>query len=94
MSHLFSGADIDSTDEYGLVPLLWACAYGQLITVKYLLDQNVSPDIVGPHRENALLYACCYGYSDTLGLLLQLGMDIDYRDEVGVSVISPIYRHS
>lgn len=76
------GTEVDTSDEYGLTPLLWACAYGQLITVKYLLDLNVSLDTIGPHGENALLYVCCYGYTEILGLLLQLGMDVDYMDEV------------
>lgn len=77
-----TGIELDRVDEFGLTPLIWACAYGQLITVKYLLDMKVRLDTVGPHGENALLYASCYGYTDILDHLLQLGMAVDYVDEV------------
>lgn len=76
------GADLNKTDDFGLTPLLWACANGQLITVKYLLEMNVDPSIVGNHGENALLFSSCYGYSEIVKLLLQLGMDVNYVDEV------------
>ncbi|KAL4227950.1 Ankyrin repeat A protein 2 [Mactra antiquata] len=75
------GADLNKVDEYGLTPLLWACANGQLQTVKYLLEMNVELSIVGHHQENGLLFASCYGYSEIVKLLLQLGMEVNYVDE-------------
>ena len=79
---LISGTDLNRTDEFGFTPLLWACANGQLITVKYLLEMNVDLGIVGNHGENALLFSSCYGYSDIVKLLLQLGMNVNFTDEV------------
>ena len=69
-------------DEHGLAPILWACSNGQLLTVQYLVTMKVNKDVVGNHGENALLLASCYGYTDIVKLLLKLGMDVDYVDEV------------
>lgn len=77
-----SGADHDSVDENGLTPLLWACANGQYLTARYLLDQHADLEATGTQGENCLLFACCYGYLDILKHLLQLGMNVDYTDEV------------
>lgn len=78
----FIGTDLNKRDENGLTPLLWASANGQLIVVKYLQDMKVDIDITGNHGENALLFASCYGYSEIVKLLLQLGMNVNFVDEV------------
>jgi hypothetical protein len=82
---LILGTDLNRTDEFGFTPLLWACANGQLITTKYLLDLNVDLGIVGNHGENALLFSSCFGYSDIVKLLLQLGMNVNFTDEVNIT---------
>ena len=69
-------------DDYGLTPLLWACANGQLATVEYLVSLKADLDAVGYHGENGLLFASCYGYHDIVKLLLKLGVDVNYTDEV------------
>lgn len=89
-----NGADLNKVDEYGLSPLLWACANGQLITVKYMLEKMVDLNIVGPQAENALLFASCYGYTDIVKLLLDLGMNVDYVDETqGSSLMYSAYNN-
>ncbi|KAH3839315.1 ankyrin repeat family A protein 2-like [Dreissena polymorpha] len=74
-------AAVDRLDDTGLSPLLWACAHGQYLTAKYLLDHQASLDIIGSHGENCLLFASCFGYVDILKHLLLLGMNVDYTDE-------------
>ena len=78
----FLGGNINSVDEYGLTPLLWACANGQLATTEYLVEMKADLDLVGNHGENGLLFASCYGYHDIVKILLKLGVDVNYTDEV------------
>ena len=82
IGNTFADGNINSLDDYGLTPLLWACANGQLATVEYLVDMKADLDIVGHHGENGLLFASCYGYHDIVKLFLKLGVDVNYTDEV------------
>lgn len=82
-----NGAELDRLDEYGLSPLLWAAANGQLLTVQYLVSMRVDLNVVGNHGENALLFASCYGYTDIVKVLLKLGMDVNHADEMGGSAL-------
>ena len=79
---LFTDGNINSVDDYGLTPLLWACANGQLASVEYLVSLKADLDAVGHHGENGLLFASCYGYHDIVKLLLKLRVDVNYTDEV------------
>lgn len=71
-------------DDSGFTALLWACAYGQTITMEYLLEKGANIQHSGNHGENSLLLASCHGYTDIVSQLVSLGMSVNYTDEVSV----------
>ncbi|KAG9486483.1 hypothetical protein GDO78_006712 [Eleutherodactylus coqui] len=61
---------LNRADERGFTPLMWAAAFGEIETVRYLLDMRADPHILAKERESALSLASTGGYSDIVTLLL------------------------
>ncbi|XP_036095899.1 DNA-binding protein RFXANK isoform X3 [Molossus molossus] len=62
---------INKRDERGFTPLIWASAFGEIETVRFLLEWE---------RESALSLASTGGYTDIVGLLLERDVDINIYD--------------
>jgi hypothetical protein len=59
----------------------WACAYGRLDVVRYLLDTGV--DVTERHRGETSLHVAAYGgHVEAVALLLQRGAPVEAEDEV------------
>lgn len=71
---------IELADEGGLTPLLWASAYGQLVTVRLLLTCGASVRAQGKRGETALLLAAANGHSHIVRHLLQHGANPNQAD--------------
>ena len=73
---LASGATPDDVKS----ALKWACAYGHMDVVRFLLEHNV--DITERHRgETALHHAAYGGHADIVALLLERGASVNVEDE-------------
>ncbi|XP_058148721.1 DNA-binding protein RFXANK isoform X2 [Dasypus novemcinctus] len=71
---------INKADERGFTPLIWAAAFGEIETVRLLLEWGADPHILGKERESALSLASTGGYTDIVGLLLERDVDINTYD--------------
>ncbi|KAG8454915.1 hypothetical protein GDO86_001220 [Hymenochirus boettgeri] len=71
---------INHPDERGFTPLMWAAAFGEIETVRYLLEMEADPHILAKERESALSLASTGGYSDIVTLLLDKKVDINIYD--------------
>ncbi|XP_011333158.1 DNA-binding protein RFXANK isoform X1 [Ooceraea biroi] len=80
--HIHSSS-VDATDEKGLTGLMWACAYGQLGSVKQLLKWGANVNFRGPKLETSLHLAAAYGHHDVVKLLLSHNADPNTCDEDG-----------
>jgi len=65
-----------------MTALLWASANGQYATVEFLIENGADASVTGNHGENALLLSSCNGFTEIVKYLLQLGLDVNYADEV------------
>ncbi|XP_040300952.1 DNA-binding protein RFXANK isoform X2 [Panthera pardus] len=71
---------INKPDEHGFTPLIWASAFGEIETVRFLLEWGADPHILAKERESALSLASMGGYTDIVGLLLERDVDINIYD--------------
>ncbi|ERE91163.1 DNA-binding protein RFXANK-like isoform 2 [Cricetulus griseus] len=71
---------INKPDERGFTPLIWASAFGEIETVRFLLDWGADPHILAKERESALSLASMGGYTDIVRLLLEQDVDINTYD--------------
>nr|XP_051684077.1 DNA-binding protein RFXANK isoform X2 [Oryctolagus cuniculus] len=79
--HLRKGDNlVNKPDERGFTPLIWASAFGEIETVRFLLDWGADPHILAKERESALSLASMGGYTDIVGLLLERDVDINIYD--------------
>ncbi|XP_012980774.2 DNA-binding protein RFXANK isoform X2 [Mesocricetus auratus] len=79
--HGLSGDNlINKQDERGFTPLIWASAFGEIETVRFLLDWGADPHILAKERESALSLASMGGYTDIVRLLLERDVDINTYD--------------
>ncbi|XP_035306947.1 DNA-binding protein RFXANK isoform X3 [Cricetulus griseus] len=79
--HLRKGDNlINKPDERGFTPLIWASAFGEIETVRFLLDWGADPHILAKERESALSLASMGGYTDIVRLLLEQDVDINTYD--------------
>nr|XP_036852061.1 DNA-binding protein RFXANK isoform X2 [Manis javanica] len=79
--HLRKGDNlINKPDEHGFTPLIWASAFGEIETVRFLLEWGADPHILAKERESALSLASTGGYTDIVGLLLERDVDINIYD--------------
>ncbi|XP_026633577.1 DNA-binding protein RFXANK isoform X2 [Microtus ochrogaster] len=79
--HLRKGDNlINKPDERGFTPLIWAAAFGEIETVRFLLEWGADPHILAKERESALSLASMGGYTDIVRLLLDRDVDINIYD--------------
>jgi ankyrin repeat protein len=92
-----AAADWASVDEEvdgsGSTALMWACAFGQLEAVQWLLGNGASVSVTDKHEQAALHYvAKTVDSVDVLTVLLQAGAAINRRDELGRTVLHAAAR--
>lgn len=80
--------NVDEVDGDGFTPLMWASWYGQLPTVKMLLEIGANCNIVGQQGENALILASCNGHFEILKLLIKHKMDVNNADQQGNTALT------
>lgn len=61
---------------------MWASCYGQLSTLKLLLQRGANPNHKGTHSETALMFASSRGHIHVLRELISSGADVNAFDEV------------
>lgn len=79
-------SNIDEMDRNRLTPLHWACFYGQLSSVKILLNSGASVSKMAPDHVSPLLLAAAGGHHEIVKLLLQNGSNPDQADIVRKSL--------
>ncbi|KAF1623549.1 UNVERIFIED_CONTAM: DNA-binding protein RFXANK, partial [Eudyptes pachyrhynchus] len=79
--HLQKGENlVDKPDERGFTPLIWAAAFGEIETVRHLLEWGADPHALAKERESALSLASMGGYTDIVVMLLERNVDINIYD--------------
>ncbi|XP_036378029.1 DNA-binding protein RFXANK isoform X2 [Megalops cyprinoides] len=71
---------VNSQDERGFTPLMWAAAFGEIAVVEFLLEKGADPKTLARERESALSLASSGGYADIVSILLKRGVDINTYD--------------
>ncbi|XP_018583899.1 DNA-binding protein RFXANK isoform X1 [Scleropages formosus] len=71
---------VNSQDERGFTPLMWAAAFGEIAVVQFLLDKGADAKVLARERESALSLASSGGYADIVDVLLKHGVDINTYD--------------
>ncbi|XP_054661613.1 DNA-binding protein RFXANK isoform X3 [Grus americana] len=79
--HLRKGENlVNKPDERGFTPLIWAAAFGEIETVRHLLEWGADPHVLAKERESALSLASMGGYTDIVVMLLERNVDINIYD--------------
>ncbi|NWW94028.1 RFXK protein, partial [Rhynochetos jubatus] len=79
--HLRRGENlVNKPDERGFTPLIWAAAFGEIETVRHLLEWGADPHALAKERESALSLASMGGYTDIVVMLLERNVDINIYD--------------
>ncbi|XP_009955684.1 PREDICTED: DNA-binding protein RFXANK, partial [Leptosomus discolor] len=79
--HLRKGENlVNKPDERGFTPLIWAAAFGEIETVRHLLEWGADPHALAKERESALSLASTGGYTDIVTMLLERDVDINTYD--------------
>nr|XP_020636655.1 DNA-binding protein RFXANK isoform X1 [Pogona vitticeps] len=71
---------LNKADERGFTPLMWAAAFGEIETVRSMLEWGADPHALAKERESALSLASTGGYTDIVLLLLKQNVDINSYD--------------
>ncbi|KAM9095032.1 DNA-binding protein RFXANK isoform X2 [Sarcophilus harrisii] len=71
---------VNKPDERGFTPLIWASAFGEIETVRFLLEWGADPHVLAKERESALSLASTGGYTDIVVMLLERDVDINSYD--------------
>ncbi|CAN9370155.1 unnamed protein product [Alternaria sp. RS040] len=82
---LLAGVDINSSDEDGYTPLIWACLYGDLSLVKLYLKLGANPNVT-KGQSRTPLYEACHARKpeeDKIKELLDHGADVNQQDKYG-----------
>lgn len=87
LNFLLDEFDPDQVDKNGFTPLMWAASYGQLETVRKLVNLKATVSTIAPTGENALLFASSAGHCGIVKELLNHGADIDYKDKVIATLV-------
>lgn len=70
-------------DESGLTALMWAANYGQLVTVRLLLECGANPHLKGKQGESAMLLAAANGHMHVVKMLIAARCDVNDTDNDG-----------
>ncbi|XP_043241139.1 ankyrin repeat family A protein 2-like isoform X3 [Amphibalanus amphitrite] len=76
-------ANVDESDDMGYSALMWASAYGQVPTVRLLLEHKANSARLGPDGETPLILATSSGHYEIVRLLINAGADVNHADENG-----------
>ncbi|KAK8750314.1 hypothetical protein OTU49_014774 [Cherax quadricarinatus] len=79
--------DVDELDSNGFSPIMWAAYYGQLPTVKLLIQNRAKVNLEGEDGETALLLAASNGHHEIIKLLISFGADPNHVDHMGNSAL-------
>ncbi|XP_053228525.1 DNA-binding protein RFXANK [Podarcis raffonei] len=71
---------LNKPDERGFTPLMWAAAFGEIETIRSMLQWGADPHVLAKERESALSLASMGGYTDIVTLLLEKDVDINTYD--------------
>ncbi|KAL7636649.1 UNVERIFIED_CONTAM: hypothetical protein RMT77_013426 [Armadillidium vulgare] len=74
---------VDELDDNSLTPLMWAANYGQLPTVKLLIQKSANVNAEGEVGETPLLLASSGGHHEVCRLLLNSGANPNHIDHQG-----------
>lgn len=74
---------VDCVDDVGYTALLWAAAYGQMPTVRLLLEHGADPNVLGRDGETALMLSACGGHFEIVRLLVLAGVNVNLTDHFG-----------
>ncbi|KAH0625757.1 hypothetical protein JD844_033977 [Phrynosoma platyrhinos] len=78
---------LNKPDERGFTPLMWASAFGEIETVRSMLEWGADPHALAKERESALSLASTGGYTDIVALLLDKEVDINTYDWLEVPTL-------
>ncbi|XP_060088669.1 DNA-binding protein RFXANK [Heteronotia binoei] len=71
---------VNKPDKRGFTPLMWASAFGEMESVRCLLELGADPHALAHQRESALSLASTGGYTGIVILLLEKNVDINSYD--------------
>ncbi|XP_055706609.1 DNA-binding protein RFXANK [Phlebotomus papatasi] len=76
-------SSVDVLDQFQFTPLHWACYYGQLSSVRTLVQCGADVNKLAPDYISPLLLASAGGHNEIVKYLLQHKADINHTDVVG-----------
>jgi ankyrin repeat protein len=85
LMYLKSGIPIETRDEFGKTPLIWAATFSHLALVGLLLSRRADTETRDLGGFTALHWAAANGNDVALSLLLEHGAQIDAQNHVGVT---------
>ena len=74
------GVDLDSEDELGSTPLIFAAAYNKVDIVQLLLDNGANVNNKSNGSETAIHIATYQGNDEIVKLLIERGADLHVKD--------------
>ncbi len=80
VNSISSGADLNSRDEHGLTPLMWAAVQGHSTVAEVLIENGADVNAVNVNGDTALMWAGLVGYEDLVKLLIEGGADVNASD--------------
>ncbi len=84
---LCGGADINSQDNYGSTPLMWAADKNNKEMAQLLLKYNPDVNIQNSEGHTSLMYAAQQNNKEIASLLLEKGADINIQNSYGESAL-------
>lgn len=85
---LENGADINKKDKNGLTPLLVACKWNYLKSIKILLEHGANVNLMNVNRETPLFYACVKNHPDVVKILMDYGADYTISNPSGFTPLT------
>ncbi|CAG7833215.1 unnamed protein product [Allacma fusca] len=75
--------NVNSLDQHGYSPLMWACFHGRFSTVQMLVEKGAEVNFGSVGKETALMLASTNGHFEIVAYLLTSGAQVDSADENG-----------
>ncbi len=79
------GADVNTTDDNGLTPLIWSAILGNADMARTLVDNGADVNARNFNGDTALMWASVLGHEKVVELLLTTHIDIDAVEPLGGS---------
>lgn len=81
VTYLIRNQNMDPHMQYN-APLVWACAYGRLNVVKYLIEEEQTEDLdIHIDNDNLIVQACISGNLELVKYLIDKGLDIHINND-------------